>query len=125
MLRYDTSNDSLIPYPHVPDDRAQGQEVQHPVQSSPDVSPPPPGAHDGAGVQQQLVGAALHPGVGELEPGHRAAGEVTLPVLEGGAVTSDDLQATLVVTEKILFGGQIPGNQSILMTFSGSSPWDV
>ena len=83
------------------------------MQSSPDVSPPPPGAHDGAGVQQQLVGAAQHLGVGEL---HSGAGEVTSPGLECAALTSDDLQATLVVTEKILFGGQIPGNQSILMT---------
>ena len=103
--------------------------MDHPVESPPDVSPPPPGPHDTAGVQQELVGAAQHLGVDKLHPRH-TPGVVIFPVLglQCVAMTSDDLQATLVVTEKVLFGGQIPGNQSILMIMLRSlqfCQWDV
>ena len=103
--------------------------MDHPVESPPDVRPSPPGPHYTAGVQQQLVGAAQQLGVDKLHPGH-TPGVVTLPVLglQCVAVTSNDLQATLVVTEEVLFGGQIPANQSILMIVFRSlqfCQWDV
>ena len=92
----------------LPDDRAQGEEVYEPVQRPPDPLPPPPGSHHTGGVQHQLVAAPKPPDEHELEAGHAVVTPNIFLQLQEVVVASDNLESTLIVTEKILLRWQIP-----------------